>query len=244
MGRGLIKRGLYCTALALLCLEVLPSIAAAETHTFLNTDHLAPSDGAGTYGPASQHYPSRIQVTGLSGTVNKATVTLVDFSSSSPDDLDLVITGPNGQKVMLMSDACGEYPTNLTDATFVFDDSAQSFIPNSGPCGDGLVDTYKPSNYLGNQLEPDDLSITGGPAPDYVNALSFFNGSSPNGDWDLYALDDNSAGYLGFNIIGWTLTLDTQPTPEAVPAKAKKCRKKKRVSGAAAKRCKKKKKRV
>lgn len=49
----------------------------------------------------------------------------------------------------------------------------------------------------GEAPEPDDLSAGGGPAPPYVNALSFLAGSSPNGAWSLYALDDNSGGYVG-----------------------------------------------
>lgn len=49
----------------------------------------------------------------------------------------------------------------------------------------------------GEAPEPDDLSAGGGPAPPYVNALSFLAGSSPNGAWSLYALNDNSGGYVG-----------------------------------------------
>ncbi len=177
---------------------------------------LYPGEGAGTFGPAGT-YPSSIVVSGLSGTVTRATVTVIDLDSSSPDDIDMVITGPNGQKVMLMSDACGENPNNLEDEDWTFEDAAPTFVPNEGPCGGGQQVSFKPSNYLGAAPEPDDLSPGGGPAPPYVNALSFFNGASPDGAWNLYVTDDNALGYLGFEIKAWALTLNVEPPPPVAP---------------------------
>jgi hypothetical protein len=210
-------------AAALLVAVLAPASARAETHTFLNTSDLVPSGGAGDFGPAGT-YPSSIIVSGLTGTVTRATVTIVDLDSSSPDDIDMVITGPNGQRVMLMSDACGEYPNNLEDEDWTFEDAAPTFVPDGGPCGPGQQVSFRPSNYLGAEPEPDDLSAGGGPAPPYVNALSFFNGASPDGAWNLYVLDDNAAGFLGFEIKAWALTLDVEPpAPQATvpPAAAK-----------------------
>jgi hypothetical protein len=205
-------------AAALLLTVLFPAGAPAETHTFLNTPDLVPSEGAGDFGPAGT-YPSSIVVSGLSGTVTRATVTVIDLASSSADDIDMVITGPNGQQVMLMSDACGEYPNNLEDEDWTFEDAAPTFVPDGGPCGPGQQVSFKPSNYLGAAPEPDDLSPGGGPAPPYLNALSFFNGASPDGAWNLYVTDDNATGFLGFQIRAWALTLDVEPPPPgAMPA--------------------------
>jgi len=201
------SRRLRSLPLTLLLVVLLPTIARAETHTFLSTANLYPTGGAGTEGPAN-HYPSTIVVAGLSGTVTKATVTLIGYQSSSPDDTDMVITGPNGQKVMLMSDACGA--SGLQNDNWTFDDSAPTFLSNNGPCPSYQETSFMPSNYLGGAPEPDDLSPGGGPPPPYVNALSFFDGASPNGSWNLYVVDD-SAGFLGFDIAGWALTLEVQP---------------------------------
>lgn len=207
-------------AAALLIGVLVPASARAETHTFLNMADLVPTGGAGDFGPAGK-YPSSIVISGLSGTVTRATVTLIDLDSSSPDDIDMVITGPNGQQVMLMSDACGEYPANLEDEDWTFEDAAPTFVPNGGPCGPGQQVSFKPSNYLGSEPEPDDLSPGGGPAPPYLNALSFFDGASPDGAWNLYVIDDNAAGFLGFEIKAWALTLDVEPPPPApMPAAA------------------------
>jgi hypothetical protein len=208
-------RRLVPLAAALLIAVLAPAAAqAAETHNFINTDDLAPPGSAGTFGPAN-HYPSTIVVSGLAGTVTRATVTLIDLNSASADDIDMVLTGPNGQQVMLMSDACGEYPGgSLEDEDWTFEDSAQTFVPDGGPCAPAQQASFKPSNYLGLAPEPDDLSPGGGPAPPYVNALSFFNGSSPDGAWNLYMTDDTD-GFLGFAINAWALTLDVEPPPPA-----------------------------
>jgi hypothetical protein len=205
-------------ATALLLAALVPAVAQGETHTFLNTNDLYPKDLAGTFGPANQ-YPSSIVVSGLSGTVTKATVTLIDLNSSSPDDIDMVITGTNGQQVMLMSDACGENPSTLTNEDWTFDDSAPTYLSANGPCASNQQASFRPSNYLGNEPEPDDLSPGGGPAPPYVNALSFFDGAAPDGTWSLFVADDNAIGYLGFEIKAWALTLEVQPpaTPSTAP---------------------------
>ncbi len=212
--RGIRRLCLLPTALVLLALA--PALARADTHTFLNTDDLNPANGAGTYGPATK-YPSSIVVSGLSGTVTKASVTLIGLSSASPDDIDMVITGPNGQQVMLMSDACGEAPNTLANEDWTFDDSAQTFLSDGGPCAANQQASFLPSNYLGSAPEPDDLSPGGGPAPPYVNAMSFFNGATPDGAWNLFVMDDNAAGYLGFDIKAWVLKLEVQPPPPAPP---------------------------
>ena len=210
--RGKLRTGLLVPlAAALLLAALAPAAAEAESHTYLNTDDLYPFEEAGIFGPAIE-YPSSIVVSGLAGTVTKVSVTLVDLHSASGDDIDMVITGPNGQKVMLMSDACGENPNTLANEDWTFEDAAQTFVPNGGPCADGQTVSFKPSNYLGSAPEPDDLSPGGGPAPPYVNALSFLAGSSPDGAWNLYMTDDNTA-YLGFEIKAWALTLEVEPPP-------------------------------
>ncbi len=217
MRSRLRARRIVSLAAALLLAVLVPTAARADTHTFLNTADLVPSEGAGDFGPAGT-YPSSIVVSGLSGTVTRATVTVIDLASSSADDIDMVITGPNGQQVMLMSDACGEYPNNLEDEDWTFEDAAPTFVPDGGPCGPGRQVSFKPSNYLGAPPEPDDLSPGGGPAPPYLNALSFFNGASPDGTWSLYVTDDNALGYLGFELKAWALTLDVEQPPPGVAA--------------------------
>jgi len=187
--------------------------AAAETRTFLNTDDLFPTGGALTVGPASK-YPSTIAVSGVAGTVTKATVTVVGLASASGDDIDMAINGPNGQTVMLMSDACG-LATGLSNDDYVFDDSAPVFLSDVGGCPNPFkTATVMPSNY-GDPAE-DDLSPNGGPAAPYLNKLSFLAGGSPNGAWNLFVRDDNQ-DFNGFDVKAWALTLEIEPPPPPPP---------------------------
>jgi hypothetical protein len=238
--RGVSRIGLL--AGALLIVALFPAATRAETRTFVNVFNLFPTGGALTQGPANK-YPSSIAVSGVAGTVTKATVTLIGYSSTSPDDADAVIVGPNGQKVMLLSDACGVNPSTLEDENWTFDDSASTFISDNGPCGSFQDASFKPTNYENPDL--DDLTPGGGPAGPYLNSLSLLAGGSPNGAWNLFVFDDNPS-FHGFDLSAWALNLDIQPAPAAAPqttgqqAPAKKCKKRHKRSAAEAKKCKKK----
>jgi hypothetical protein len=207
-------------AAALFVAALLPAAAHAETHTFVNLSQLGPHGPGGISGPA-QPYPSSITVSGLSGTVTKATVTLIGYQSSSPDDADVAITGPNGQKVMLMSDACGETiatggPSfSAANENWTFDDAAPTFVSDNGPCAPAQTTSFKPSDWGDPSL--DDLSTNGGPVGPYLNSLSLLAGGSPNGGWNLFMFDDNAACCFGFGIAAWELKLEVQPPP-APPA--------------------------
>jgi len=202
--RGERASALGCVAVAFVVVALTPATAGAETRQFFNADQQYPSQNGGLDGPSTR-YPSTISVSGLDGTVSRVTVTVFIAGSGSPDDIDMAVVGPNGQQVMLMSDSCGVNPETLNDATWTFDDAAPTFVSNGGPCPN-FPQTYKPSNYEDPAL--DNLGVSGGPAPPYLNALSFLAGGSPNGDWRLFVLDDNNVGFVGFGIIGWALTLE------------------------------------
>lgn len=230
-------RRLCALSVVLVTAMLLPVSAGAETRTFVHTSNIFPTGGALTEGPANE-YPSGINVSGLSGTVTKVTVTLIGYTSSSPDDVDAVIVGPNGQQVMLVSDACGVNPSTLSDENWTFDDSAPTFVSDNGPCSSFQDASYKPSNYEDPSL--DNLTPGGGPAGPYLNRLSLLAGGSPDGAWNLFVFDDNPA-YHGFDLSAWALNLEIQPpAAPALTTKRKKCKKAKKRSAAAAKRCKKK----
>lgn len=190
--------------------------AAAEMRTFLNIDREFPiGDVNGLFGPA-KHYPSTIVVSGVAGTVTNATVTVIGLDSASGDDIDMALVGPNEEQVMLMSDACGANPNTLSSETWTFDDAAQSFLSDNGPCAPGQVASFRPSNYENPEL--DDLSKEGGgPPPPYTNSLTDLAGGSPDGSWELFVLDDNKAGFIGFSFEGWALNLEIEPPPPSPP---------------------------
>jgi subtilisin-like proprotein convertase family protein len=121
-------------------------------------------------------------------------VSLTGISHTYPDDLDVLLVGPAGQKVLLMSDAGGG--TDINNATLTFDDAAASTLPDASAIVSG---TYKPTDFGTGDIFPS--PAPGGP---YGTTLSAFNGLNPNGTWSLYVLDDaasDSGGIAG----GWSL---------------------------------------
>jgi hypothetical protein len=88
-----------------------------------------PAGAPGDDGPGNANpYPSSINVSGLLGTVGKATVTLTNLTHTWPDDIDILLSGPGGQAVILMSDAGTSLDVN--NVTLTFDDAAGSSLPN------------------------------------------------------------------------------------------------------------------
>lgn len=151
-------------------------------------------------GPANV-YPSEINVSNQPGLVTGVQVNLTNFSHTSPDDVDLVLAAPNGNKVVLMSDVGG---TNaVTNLNLVFDDTAASSLPDATVISSG---TFKPTDF-----EPGDTLPAPAPAGASIGRmLSAFNGMSPNGNWQLYLVDDNG-GNAGSISGGWSISVQSSP---------------------------------
>ncbi|HSU53204.1 MAG TPA: lysyl oxidase family protein, partial [Candidatus Dormibacteraeota bacterium] len=176
------------------------TIVQTNTASFANSTLITIPD-SGTATP----YPSAISVSGLTGSVSKVTVQLNQISHTYPDDIDILLVGPGGQKVIIMSDVGGALGVN--NVTLVLDDAAATSLPDSGQIVSG---TFKPTNV-------DTADSFPGPAAPYATTLSTFNGTAPNGIWALYVVDDgpNDQGSIAG---GWSLTLTTVPAPPAPPA--------------------------
>ncbi len=95
-------------------LQIQTSSGAATSAVFSSTIHI-PTNGAASI------YPATITVGGISGLITKLTVTLSGYHHSIPDEVDVLLVGPAGQKIMLMSDVGGSSPV-VSAVTLVFDD--------------------------------------------------------------------------------------------------------------------------
>jgi subtilisin-like proprotein convertase family protein len=184
-----------------------PAAAGAETRTFVNAEGFGPTDNGGTIGPANT-YPGTVSVSGVAGTVTKVTLTTIEFNAN--EDLDMALVGPNGARVMLMSDACS---AGASRQTWTFDDAAPVFV-SSGSCPFGQTISVRPTSY--GDPDDDDLSVKGGPTGPFGNSLAAFNGISPNGDWKLFLIDDTD-GSVGFFLAAFALHLEVQPPPPPSP---------------------------
>jgi subtilisin-like proprotein convertase family protein len=134
----------------------------------------------------------------LSGPVSKVTVTLLTMNHTFPDDIDILLVGPTGQKMILMSDAGGS--PDLINVTLTFDDAAPTGLPDSTLIAPG---TYRPTNFGTGDTFP-----APAPAGPYGSALSVFNGQNPNGTWSLFVNDD-AGGDSGNISGGWRIGITT-----------------------------------
>ena len=163
------------------------------TGSFASTNSITIPD----HGPALP-YPSSITISGMSGYVSKATVTVLGLSHTFASDVNLLLVSPTGRSTLLMSHAGGNF--GLTNLTLTFDDGASAALSSSNALTSG---TYMPSQF--GATPP---FVRPAPATPFGTALSAVAGVSPNGAWSLYVLDD-SAGDAGVIAGGWSLTLTT-----------------------------------
>jgi hypothetical protein len=145
-------------------------------------------------------YPSEIDVSGLAGRIVDVSVMLHGLSHSFPDDVDVLLVGPDGQAVVLMSDVGGS--DEVADLMITFADSASRSMPDGGTIESGL---YRPSDGTGaGGFQGHDPA----PGPPYESHLSALAGADPNGTWRLFVHDDAA---LDFGQIsgGWSVEITT-----------------------------------
>jgi hypothetical protein len=173
-----------------------PTTTPAEG-MWCNTGPIAVSTAVGPATP----YPSRITVSGAGSLATLVTAQLGSLSHTTPFDFDVLLVGPAGQNIVLMSDVGGNIP--VTGTTLTFADAAGGTIPAGGPLTTG---TFRPSD---DDSQSADAPFPA-PAPTASGAteLAVFNGTDPNGVWRLFVVDDAGAdaGSIGG---GWCLNIQT-----------------------------------
>ncbi len=148
-----------------------------------------------TAGP-STHYGSPITVSNLRGAVQHIGVTLYNVQHTYPRDLDILLVGPTGKSVMLMSDAGSTAAVNVTNITFA--DWGLQTLSTASPILGGL---YLPYDYPPTEVLP-------APAPAAPwGTFADLRNDDPNGVWHLY-VNDHGIGDGG-QIDGWSLEIET-----------------------------------
>ena len=173
--------------------------AAGKFRTVKKTFSFNGVVGIDLVGPSKQ-YPAAITVSGFKrGRIKDVNVRIPAFFHDFPQDVDLLLVGPQGQQAIIFSDVGGNTPTtNPRDVTL--DDEATQALTENGSLVNG---TFKPTNVGGGDEFP-------APAPalrDEGLGLAVFDGTNPNGEWQLFLVDDanNDGGVL--LAPGWTLTI-------------------------------------
>jgi subtilisin-like proprotein convertase family protein len=176
----------------------------AGAQTFSNTTSITIPNSGAALGAASP-YPSSVTVSGAGPQLTGISVRLNNFSHPYPADVDVLLVGPNGQNVMLMSDVGTYFP--VSNLTFTFNNVSGTSMPSNGQLTSGM---FAPTNF-----DPTG-DVDGFPAPaplvgPYGASFASVIGTNPNGSWKLYVVDDvagNSGQFAG----GWSITI-TAVTP-------------------------------
>ena len=167
----------------------------AQTRSFSNTSPILINDA----GPASP-YPSTINVSGLSGTPLKVTVTLDGLTHGALSDVDMMLVAPNGERTIIFSDIGGNRP--VSGLVLTLDDEASVSLPTDAAPVSG---TYRPRNSLVLDLFPAPAPL---PNQQAIKQDLNFKNIDPNGAWSLYVFDDTS-GSRGEIKNGWKLSIVT-----------------------------------
>ncbi len=174
-----------------------PFFFFTEAQTLFCNAALITIPSSGTATP----YPSEINVGGFPGALSDVNLHLYGMNHTWSDDIDILLVGPQGQNLIVMSDAGGNY--DLVNVDLVFDDAAPTNLPDNTQIVSGA---YKPTNYGSGDTFP-----APAPAPSTSTTLDIFNGTSPNGVWRLYVVDD-TGGDSGAINGGWCLDLTGEST--------------------------------
>ena len=164
-------------------------------------DAIVPAPGGGSSGKASV-WPLTRTVSGLGDRV----ITDVDVSvrgvfHQNAADLEMTLYGPRGQSAVLMSDVCSG---NALYEGWTFDDEASLFMSPERPCPTGR---YRPVGKA-DQGFPGG----GGPLPGVQTALSDFDLTDPDGQWQLYVFDDHPYDdKAGLFLERFNLQIETRP---------------------------------
>lgn len=168
----------------------LLQVLEPPTFTLDNSNSIQILDAA-----VARPYPSQLGVSGLPGTLSQVSVSLHGFSHTWPRDVRILLVGPQGQRVVLLSDAGGDQAVGNVTLTF------QEGMPKLPQDDLILPGIYAPSSY-----DPAVFFPAPAPAEPAEGPLSVFKGTNPNGTWSLYGVD-NEEGEEGVIARGWSLTL-------------------------------------
>jgi hypothetical protein len=192
------------------------SLSITPQFTFANTNPITFTTGVPNPPTTTNPYPSPITVSGLAGNITKVTLTLKGLTDKCPADLGLLLQGPRGQTFVPWSLSGGCTLVNTAVGDITLDDAAASPLPAwAGNNNTALpAGTYRPASYgaspsfvPGAPAGPYSLAATDGSA----TFASVFNGTDPNGTWNLY--EQQQFGASNFDIGqfagGWNLTFQT-----------------------------------
>lgn len=133
-------------------------------------------------------YPSIATMASAVGSIVAVEVQINGLTHTFPDDIDMLLVSPSGQKVIFFSDAGGSGDVNGLNLTL--SDTAGTLLPGDGPLAPG---SFRPSDVTSGDPFP-----VPAPAGPYASAtpvgsatfVGTFSAATVNGPWSLYVRDD------------------------------------------------------
>jgi subtilisin-like proprotein convertase family protein len=162
-----------------------------------------------TIANSANPYPSVINVASPTNGITDVNVSLTGLSHTYPSDIDLLLVGPTGLSTVLVSDAGGS--TDISGVNLTLDDEATASLPDSGGLASG---TFKPTNINDPFDYPDEVAAPAPGPASWSGSLSVFDGTNPNGQWRLFAVDDVGTD-TGTIAGGWSLQISAVDRPVA-----------------------------
>jgi subtilisin-like proprotein convertase family protein len=156
---------------------------------------------AASYPAPALLYPSPIVVKGANGAIRDVDVRLNAISHDDPDEIQVLLVGPGGQTAIVMAGLGGEEP--VAGVTLRLDDEAAAPLPDAI----SQSGVYRPTNDTGSAI------AFNAPAPSVTStnaALSVFDGTPPNGTWNLFVQDAHRPSEAGVFAGGWALEITTK----------------------------------
>jgi len=182
------------------------TVRGPVTQTFTGTGPIAiPKEGSSSDKGPADPYPSTIEVSGFTnGVITDVDLLLFDVTHVQPEDIDILLAKDDGRRALVMSDVGRN--NAITNVDLTLDDEAAAPMPA------GIFDppldsqSYQPTNFT-QAVDVDDFAAPA-PAPNGSVALSTFDGTNPNGTWQLFVMDDESS--LVGDIRTWALRITAE----------------------------------
>ncbi|MBP6001897.1 MAG: VCBS repeat-containing protein [Pyrinomonadaceae bacterium] len=176
---------------------------------FSNTQAITINTNTGLTAPTiASVYPSSISVSGMTGNITKVEVSIKGVTHTI-GQIDLLLVSPTGAKFVFLSDSNAAI---RADSFFTFSDSGATMLMQPNPVVSG--GTYLPSD-LNSGTDTFPAPAPAGPynLPPAATFASVFNGATPNGTWQLFAVDDTlfTPGYI---VSGWSMNITTDGAPQ------------------------------
>ncbi len=199
--RSSLRNRVAVAAGFLLMVSVARIAEAGEIEPFNGDNVTIPAGAPGTTSGPADPYPSPITLDWCPGTIQDVNVSFNFLAHGSTADLDILLVGPGGQTALIASDSGNT--DDVTDLFIDFDDEAASTPP--APWVSGAYRLHDVS--AGADAFPPPA-----PAGPYGSSLSVFDGTNPNGTWNLFVDDDSPTESGEFS--SWVLLIQTS-TPTA-----------------------------